>query len=387
MAEFTTGDPEDMDDAALERQIDEELEARFDGWSPAKAGLFSFMKKAFVRVGTLLYGQLNLTLVAMFKRFGESLIGVPPILAAPASGESVWTMIDNAGYTIPAGTQVTIAAAGDRVVGFRTVEEVTVAPGFTTAAVTLVAIEPGTQGNKLTADPVLRDALAFVASIDLEGETSNGVDEETEDAYLVRLVKTLRTLSLSLIVGQDFEIDALGMAPVAYALCVEAWNSEAGEEAALHVSLYAKDAAGAPLSGPNKAALVARQQAKVPNGVLVHAADATYTAVKVKAPVAVLPGFDPETVKAAVAARLNEYLAKSKWGAASSGDIGSSGGWVNRTTLYRNELVSEVDRVGGVDRVGALELAKQADPFGTADVALPGKVSVTEPGTIEVSVL
>jgi len=387
MSEFTTGDVEGFDDARIEREMDEALEARFEGWSPAKGGAFSFMKKAFARVGALLYGQLGLTLVAMFKRFGESLIGVPPILAAPASGESVWTMIDNAGYTIPAGTQVTIAATGDRHVGFRTLEEVVVAPGFTTASVPLVAIEAGVQGNNLTADPVLRDALIFVEPIALDGETSNGADEETEDAYLIRLVRTLRTLSLSLIVGRDFAIDALGMAPVARALCIEAYDSDAGKEAALHVTVYTRDASGAALSAPNKAALVARQQAKVPSGVKVHAADGTYTAVKVKTSVAARPGFDPAAVKAAVEARLAEYLARQNWGVPQQGDPGSSGGWENKDTVYRNELIAEEDRVSGVERVVTLELAKAGDALGTTDVKLPGKAPVAEPGTIEVSVV
>lgn len=378
------------DAITLEQGVVELLEDAFGDWEPAEGNIETFLTKAFARIASSNREQAARISKAALKRFGESIAEVPPVQAAPATVASTWTTIDSAGYTIPAGTLVTIAAAGDETFGFRTVADVAVEAGKSATAagaVTLRAVVAGEAANELTADPTLSDSLAFVLDIALVGETTNGSDAEDEDEYLIRLVKTLRTLSLSLIVGQDFEIDALGMPPVAYALCIEAWDADAGLEAALHTSVYAKDAAGAPLSAPNKLALVARQQAKVPSGVLVHAADATYTAVKVKAPVAVLAGFDPNAVKAAVSARLSEYLAKANWGAPSFGDVGSSGGWVNRTTVYRNELISEVDRVAGVDRVGTLELAKEGSGFGTADVSLPGKVSVTEPGTIEVSVL
>jgi hypothetical protein len=384
MAEFTTG-IEGLDAATLERQRNEALESRFEGWSPAEGGFFTWLNKPTSRIDAMLIAQLGLTLTAMFKRFGESIIGVPPILAAPASVESTWAMADDAGYTVPAGTQVTIAATGETTVGFKTAADVVVAPGSTAASVTLVAIEAGTAGNELSADPVLRDALAFVDMIALDGVTANGVDEETEDAYLARLVKRLRTLSLSLIVGEDFEIDALDFAPVYLAKCLEAYDADAEEAKALHVSLWTVDLAGQDLSAPNKAALKERQQAKVPSGVTVHTADPTRTPIKVKAKVAVKPGFDPSAVTTAAAARLTAYLDPAIWPLADFGDPGSGGGWVNRTVVRRFELVSTLDQVGGVDYVDSLELGKEGSAFGTADVELPGPVAVTEPGSIEMS--
>lgn len=384
MSEFVAIE-ETADPSAIEAESYALLEAQFAGWTPAEGNLETWLIKAFARISSAIFDQASLMSRAAFKKFGESVVAVPPILAAPASVESKWTMIDNAGYTVPLGTQVVIAGTGDISYGFVTAEEKTVPPGSTTTTILLEAIEPGEDANGLTADPILSDALAFVDSIESEGTSANGVDEEEEDDYLDRLVDALQLLSLSLIVGRDFEIDARAVAGIHRAKALEAFNAEkgaSGEAEALAVSIYPVDEDGQKLSAGVKEELQERQQAKVPSGVDVYVDDPAYTKLKVKATFKVLEGFDPEAVEAAVKARLQEYLDPANWGLPAIGDPAIHGGWVNRTTVYRFELLSEVDRVGGVDRVVSLELAKEADALGTADIALTGPVSLTEAGTI-----
>lgn len=387
MSDFTTG-VEGIDAATLEREMEEAFAARFEGWGPAEGSPMRWATKNFARIGAMLFGQLGLTLTAMFKRYGESLIAEPPIKAAPAVAETTWTAVEASSVerTIPAGTQVKVPGPDEKPRGFRTIADVVVPAEATSAAVTMVAIEPGVAGNNLSGEAVLSDSLVWIDTVTLDAPTSNGVDEEEEDAYLNRLVETVQLRSSSLIVGKDFEIDARGMAPVARALCIEAYDADEGKAKALHVSIYSRDLNGDPLSGPNQAALVARQQAKVPSGVTVHGGDATYTPVNVKTEFAVRAGFDPTATEAAVEERLAAYLAKANWGAPEAGDPGSSAGWENRTEVYVNELIAEVDRVGGVDRVVSLELSADEDPLGTEDLTLPGKVAIAEPGTLEASV-
>lgn len=385
MAEFTTG-VEEIDAGSLEEWMYEELEARFEGWRPAEGHPLTWASKAFARIGALLYGQFGLSLTAMFKRFGESLIGVPPITAAPAVADSTWTVSEASAVprTIPAGTQVKIPGPDEKPLGFRTLAAVTVAAEATSATVALVAIDPGAQGNELSGSVTLSDSLSWIESIELDAPTANGVDEEDEDAYLARLVETLQMLSLSLIVGRDFEIDARGVAGVARVKCIEAWDADAGEEAALHVTDYAIDSDGANLSAGKKEELQARQQAKVPSGVTVHVADPSRATIKVKTKVAVRSGFDPEATLAAVQARLEELLDPANWATPDFGDALIGGGLLSRLVVRRLELVSEVDRVGGVDYVANLELAKGEAALSTADVELEGQVALTEPGAITV---
>jgi hypothetical protein len=375
---------EEVNASVLEQEVNEAVEAALEGWESAEGDLLAWANKAFSRIGASVFDQAATMERGAFKRFGEAIVSVPPVQAAPATAESTWTMVDNAGYTIPAGTQVTIKAAGDEAVGFVTVGDVVVAPGSTTATVLLQAVEAGGGGNGLTADPELSDALAFVKGIVIVGTTANGVDEEEEDAYLYRLVETLRLLSLSLIVGRDFEIDARAVAGIARAKCIEAYNAEAAAEEALHVSVYPIDEDGLALSAPVKTALKERQEAKVPSGVKVHVADPTYTQVDATATIVVQPGFDPVTVIAAVEARLAEYFSPATWGLPTQGDSGS--GWENRTSVYRFELISEIDRVGGVERVASLKLAKHGESLTTAEeLKLAGVAPLTKAGTFAIT--
>lgn len=375
---------ESVDAAALEQEVNETIEAGLEGWKPAEGDPITWANKALSRIGASIFDQASTSEAGLFKRFGEAIVSVPPVQAAPATVESIWTMVDKAGYTIPAGTQVTIAAAGDEAVGFVTIADVVVAPGSTTATVLLQAVEAGEAANGLTANPELQDALAFVDGIVLVGLTANGVDEEEEDAYLDRLVETLRLLSLSLIVGQDFEIDARAVAGIARAKCIEAYNAEAAAAEALHVSVYPIDEAGLALSAPVKTALKERQEGKVPSGVKVHVADPSYTQVDVTATIVVQAGFDPATVIAAVEARLSEYFSPAKWGIPTQGDSGS--GWENRTSVYRFELISEIDRVGGVERVATLKLAKHGEGLTTAEeLVLTGVAPLTKAGTFAIT--
>lgn len=383
MAEFVAIES-DVTAADLEQEVKEALEAAFEGLTFPEGDLLDWLIKIFSRLGQEVTEQASALSKAAFKRFGEAVVSVPPVQAAPASVTSVWTMIDASGYTIPAGTQVAIEASGDESIGFETTEEVTIPPESTKAEVPLQAIEPGEDGNGLTADPQLIDALSYVSSITLEGETtSGGVDEEEEDDYLDRLVETLRLLSLSLIVADDFEIDARAVSGIARCKAIEAYNAEAEEEEALAVSVFPIDENGEALSEAVKEELAERQQAKIPSGTVLYVADPTYTEIDVTATVTIQSGFDPATVLAAVQERLEAYLDPANWGTPSQGDESGSG-WDNRTTVYYFELVSEIDRVAGVDRVASLKVAKHEEALGEADVELPGKVPLTQPGTLSV---
>lgn len=335
----------------IEQEIYEALESRFEGWAPAEGNLEVWLIKAFSRVAASVFDMASLMSKEAFKKFGEALVNVPPVQAAAAFVESTWTMVDAAGYTIPAGTQVEIEAAADRHVGFATTEEIVVAPESTTATVPLRAVEPGEEGNGLTADPTLVDALAFVDSIVLDGTTANGVDAEEEDVYLDRLAETLQMLSLALILPRDFEIDARAVPGVARAKCIRNYNpGDKTSDNPLMQTVFPVDEDGMPLSTPSKEALQERQEAKLLTDVIHHVADPEYTKVDVWATFAVRTGFDPATVTAAVKDRLASYLNPANWGLPNSGDASSIGGWDNQTKVYRFELVSEIDRVGGVDR-------------------------------------
>lgn len=343
-----------VDPVTIKAEIVEQLEANVEGWEPHPGNLDMWLIEAKARLWLILLKQASTMGAAAFGNFGRTIANVPPILAAPATVTSTWTVIDEDGHTIEDGTEVKIPVPGGEPLGFVVVGDVTIAPGKTATAageVLLQAIEPGVAGNELSGEATPISTVAFVDTITLVGKTSGGVDEEDEDTYLGRLTKKLQTLSLSLILPRDFEIDARDTASVARALCIPAYNAETEAEEALAMTVVPADAAGASSSAPVKAALKASQGAKLISGVKYFVADPTHTKVDVFPSIIVSAGFDPSTVKAAVKTRMAAYLASANWGIPASGE---STGWENRTKVYFNEAIVEADRVQGVDRVTSL---------------------------------
>jgi hypothetical protein len=382
----------DNDALALEQEVIEGLEAQFEGWEPAEGNLETWLIKAFARIASTTREQAARISREAFKRFGESIVNVPPIQAAPASVASSWTMIDDAGYTIPAGTLVSIIAAGDEAFAFRTIGDVTVDAGTSATAVAevvLVAVEPGEAANGLSADPRLLDSLAFVDKIELDAVSANGVNAEDEDTYLARLTETLQLLSLSLVVPRDFEIDARSVAGVARALCIPGYDGDVAlEDQPLCVSVVAVDQTGAPLGSPAKEALRARQAAKVPSGVNNFVIDPTYTEIDIELEGTALPGFTLTDVEAEVAAALAAYLSPARWGMPSGfGDLANTAGWELVDAVYRNELIEVAGRVAGFGRTVSLKIAKAGDPLETQEsVLLNGIAPLTEAGSITVTI-
>jgi hypothetical protein len=380
----------DNSTTSLETEAFERLEAQFEEWAPSEGNLDVWMIKAFSRIASIVRGQAAELSTAAFKKFGESIVSVPPIVASPASVGSTWVMIDTAGYTIAAGTKLNIASSGESVVGFEVVEDVTIAPGSketSAGQVVLRAVIPGTGGNGLSVDPVPSDSTAATSAtetITLSSVTSGGVDEESEDAYLDRLTEELQLLSLSLIVPEDFTKDARSVAGVWRALTLGGYENETANKP-LDVTVFAVDLNGAALSSLKKEELLERQQAKVPSGVTVFVHDPKYTKVDVTAEVVAITGFEPSAVKASVEGLLTSLLSPANWGLPSQGDR-LSNGWLNSTIVYVNDLIAEIDRLNGVQRVTSVKIRKHAvGSVEAKDLTLEGAVPLTEVGTLSIT--
>lgn len=387
MAEpFVTTNGE-VDASSLKQEIIELLEAKFPGWEPSSGDLLTWLAEGKARIDATVFEQMTELEQAAFKRYGEAIASIPPVQAAAASVESVWTMVDELGHEIPARTLVGIPGPEGTPLGFETVSDAVVPPGSTKATILLEAVEPGEGSNELSGEPQLQTQLAFVVApggISLEGVTAGGVDEEDETTYLNRLVETLRLLSIALILPEDFEVDARSYAGITRAKCVKNYNPTTKEtNVPLCQCVFPIGPTGKEVGKPKEEELQAGQQAKLISGVLHFVAPPEYTKVDVKAAgVVVEAGFDTETVLAAVKAKLGEYLDSAKWGLPRNGE---GSGWVNRTKVYRNSLIGLIEAIPGVERVTSVELAKHGSALGTADVELAGVAPLAEPGTIEVS--
>jgi Baseplate J-like protein len=381
----------EADPAALEAEAIETLEVAIEGWEGAPGSPEVWLTKAFARIAATVFDLASIVSREAFKTFGETIVGVPPILAAPATATSTWKVTDALGHKIPDGTLVSIAVSGDETQAFRTVGDVVIPPESDESEageVLLEAVNAGEAASGLTATPVLLSSLSFVnpGGITLTGATSGGVDAEDEDTYLSRLTEELQTLTLSAVIPRDYEILARRVAGVARATALDNYDADAEEsEVPLVVTVAVVDADGEALSEGVKEGVQELLEGRSLSNVKTFVIDPSYTVVDVKAEVVVLPGYDQSTVLAAVEERLSTYLNPAHWGLPFGiSDTGSSAGWVNETTLYRNELLSEIDRVAGVARVVDVELAEGEGELGTEDLVIEGPAALTQPGSLEV---
>src|SRR5438105_4351787 len=251
--------PIEVEPEAMIADVYAEMASRFPGWTANEGSYEVWLIRAIVYRLIVPLAELSADVPAeIFAKFGEEIHNVPAIGAAAATGESTWTMDDDAGYTIPAGTELLIRDDAGSLYGFRVRDEVQVLSGDTTTDVGEVILEATVEGedaNGLTDNPSLVDALAFVAEdgIVLEAATSGGVDAEDPLDYLNRLRDTLQTLAPRPILPRDVEILARSVAGVARASAIDGWDADAatgGHERTLSVAVVDED--GAALSTPVK---------------------------------------------------------------------------------------------------------------------------------------
>lgn len=227
MAYITT--PLETDPDQIAQEVFDRIQSTFVNWAPADGNLDTILIEAWAQVVAELRELETDVRDQIFRRLGSSLHGLVPIDATSATGNSTWTMINNLGYTIEAGTQVAIGATGDESIAFEVASEVVVPPGSTSTAaggVSLVAVEGGANGSGLAGTVDLVDALEHVQSIALVGQTTGGVDAESDDDYLARLVEELRLLTPRPILPEDFAVLARRVAGVARAVAVDLYSPE-----------------------------------------------------------------------------------------------------------------------------------------------------------------
>ena len=361
----TTTDPDVLAASALD-----DLMTRIPGWVPREGHLEVAMIEVFSRLVAENRDVASAVPASIFRYFGTSLMGIPPVDAASALARSTWTVVNDLGYTIDAGTLVGYQLASDRQAYFRTVDPVTIAPGQTTTAsgeVLLRAISPGAAYNGLPAGPVrLVDALAFVSTVTATETTAGGIDAETAEAYLDRLRQELRLLTPRPIVPNDFAVLARRIAGVDRSIAIDGYNPANGTyDNERMVTVALADVLGNPVPDTVRAEVEAYLEAQREVNFVVHTIGPRYTTVDVAATLKALPGFDIETVRAAAIQTLRDYLDPKSWD------------W--SVVVRKNELISILDRVEGVQYVDAV--TTPAD-----NIILQGVATLVRAGALNISV-
>lgn len=346
----------------VDRAVTDRL-VKFPGWDPLEANTEMTLIEALALVvaeGVFALNRVPDAVVEVLLR----LFGIVRDLGAPATAAAEFTLADNVGHDVPVGTRLRLELAAGIVVDFLTDVTLTVLPGNLTGIVTITSTTNTADANGAVAgtDLELVDAVPFVESVALDTAVAAGAGPETDEEWRSRAITAFGALNSTLVNPEDFTAAALQWPTVYRATVLDDWDptlaAGAGAAANGHVTIAVAGEAGALLSAPDKANLLASLDARAYAALVPHVIDATITAEPVTTQVKAAAGADGPTVQAGVEAAIDDYLNPDTWVDAA----GTS--WPH--VLRRNELLAVLAGVDGVDYVNTLTVP-------AADVNLPGQ--------------
>lgn len=365
-----TGVPTVTDPNVIAQNALAYLADNIPGWSPSDQDLETWAILAFAFMLAQSRDVASIVPDDIYSNWGKTILGLQPILAAPATIVGTFTAIDNQGYTLPAGTQIGWAVTGDNIIPFTLDADCTVPPLSTVSPqFSATAVTPGSAANGLGPGAmVLIDTYAFVQSITATATSANGVDGETSAAYLNRVVAASQLQSPRPILPPDFAALATSIAGVYRALAINGYNPGDGTSGNVKmVAVAVVDENGAVLSGGIKTAVQTLLQSMREINFVVNVMDPTYTALTVVYEIHVPTGYDPAATLTAVNNALISALSAASWG---GGNLIPPSWDPNATTVRYLQVARIIEDVAGVDHIIAGTLTVNG---GTADVVLAGQ--------------
>lgn len=312
----------------------------------------------------------------------RSVFLVSPRDPIAATGAVTFTARDTAGYTIPAGTQISLQSVdGTERVGFETTTDAVIAAGQSVSpTVEIVALEEGAAGNELQQDPQLEDRWDFLAStapITVLAPTSGGDDGETDAEFLDRFARTQRRMADGLITDDDFAAFARDFyADGGRALVLPLYDGQNGVSGVPGAfTVVPIDPDGQARSVPQMAALKAAIDARLLTGVQSFVIAPKYTTVDVQFTATSYPPYDPAAVQAAAVAAVEDFLSPARWGLAPYGDEPL---WLDKPTVRANDLIAVLETVQGLDDL----LTLTVNGVDRGDVTLTGPAGLPQPGLV-----
>lgn len=390
-------DPIETDPDDLQRAAFEYLQARWPDWRPEEGNLESWMIAACARMVAEARDTAADVPKAVFRYYGERVLGLPPIDATSATVASTWTLTTNpAGRTIEAGTLVGIEGKSEQIEAFEVVDDVALGVGVLVTgvgAVTLRSISEGEDysdigGAGVFVDPL--DPIAWVTSVKLEAPTSGGRDAEDDDTYLDRLSARLTLLTPRPILPRDFELLAKDIAAQegirVRALALDGYDPVAGtflNERYVSVAMVDDDT-GLDVTPTLKALVGSDLDAMREVNFVVPMIDPTRTPVDVTWTGFSVPGADPVEVEAATEAAVNEFLLSVNWGQPSNDTEERM--WLQTPVVRHQDVSAVLSRVPNFDRWTTLTIGLNGGAQVAADANLPGAAPLAQPGVIAGSI-
>lgn len=311
--------------------------------------------------GAVIEGVLQL--FEVFKSYG----------AAPTALAELYCA-DTVGHTIPGGTRMYLTTIDGSGVVTMLVEPpgVIIPQGSSSGIVSLIGDVNTSAANGAPVGTQLQmvSPMPFVESIELTTPVADGLDPETDEAWRDRGVQRLARLSDALVVPRHFEAAALEDPRVFRVVSVDNNNpatSGVGDDPG-HITV-AVLGAGAALSTQAKEEIELFLEAKAIGMLDVHVTDIVVQTVTISATITLGDSSDPGAVTDAVEQAIISYVDPMTW--------------AYGTTIWRNELISLVDQVPGVDRVVSVTIT---GANGSGDYPLPTASTLPQATAASVSV-
>lgn len=296
------------------------------------------------------------------------LYNIPRDLGSPPAAELTFTVTDDTGHTIPAGTRVALVA-GDSTVVLATDETVAVPGGDTVVTVMATGDTNTTAANGVAPGTTVElvDAVTAVETVALSSYVGGGADVEDDAAWFTRGIQRFSRLAETLVLPRHFVSAALERPEVSRAFAIDNYDPGAGGSPGDHaghvtVAVYGD---GAELTSGERTVIEGVFDATAQANLAVHVVSPTLTSVPVTTSVVGVPGYTEAGIQSAVTDALADYFSPESWG------------WSQ--TVYRNELIALISNVPGVERVTTLTV-----PAG--DQALTGVAPLTQLGAVAVTV-
>lgn len=207
------------------------IQEQIPGWLPYEGQLEAWLVEACAQM-VAAYAQVAAQVpISIFEYLGALLFNLPPNAGTASQAPTTWTMVDDQGYTVPAGTVVGFQTNGNTYTLFQTTADFSVATGSTETspgAVVVQALEAGSANNGIAAGSlVLADSLSYVSSIISTEVTSGGADAETTAAYISRLSNQLTLITPRPVYAADFALMTIGQQGCARALGIDNFDASA----------------------------------------------------------------------------------------------------------------------------------------------------------------
>lgn len=357
----------------------DEMASRIPGWDPIPGEIDTALIQANARIASQVRASAGIVPVGIFRYISDQ-FGLVPRAGSPSLVLTNWLFDDLLNHTIPAGTQLAIDPGdGSDLRTFELVLDLVESNGDGEQNdVLLQSVDLGVDNNDIPApaNVVLIDALPYVVNIVTSIDSYNGVQSETDAEFLERVVRRFALQSAAPILPGDFSAMALDVMPIGgRAIAIDGYDAVAATTGnARTITVFALDAAGAALSAPVKAQVVAYLASLREVNWLVYCADPVFFQVSVKWTAHAIPGFSTATVNANIAAAVNAYLNPATWGRPA---IETLTNWTlleGYDKVRLGELYELINRVEGVAYVDTLNLVAGAGPPAAqvADITLTG---------------